>query len=39
MASGRAHCYVQGERKENLRMVTGRLNMKGSKEAREKPFL
>jgi hypothetical protein len=39
MASGRAHCYGQGERKENLRMVTGRINVQGSNDAREKPFL
>jgi hypothetical protein len=39
MASGTADCWVQGERKEKLTMVRGRINMQGSNEAQERPFL
>jgi hypothetical protein len=39
MESGGADCYGQGERKEKLTMVRGRINMQGSNEAQERPFL
>jgi len=39
MASARADCSGQGDRKEKLTMVTGRRNMPGSNEAQERPFL
>jgi len=39
MASGRADCWGQGERKENLTMVRGRINMQGSNEPQQRPFL
>jgi hypothetical protein len=39
MRSGRADCLGQGERKEKLTMVRGRINMQGSNEAQERPSL
>jgi hypothetical protein len=39
MASGRADSSGQGERKEKLTMVRRRINMQGSNEAQERPFL